>query len=450
MRSSMRKFLVALFFVLFLAGGFWSASLVAHSQSTCGTCDGLEGSARTTCEQKKSECEGLEEKAATYRKIVELKQKQGSALGGQISNLEADIKDTQSKIDENKDKIQDLNDEIGKINEQISQKEVALSQQKELLREIIQLYYENSQDEELYLVLKSDSFANFMRQGDFLTQIGAKIQETLASIKGIQDGLRNDIQTIEGKKGEIVTESNNLEDRTSYLKGTKTQKNSLLIQTKGEEQAYQSKLAKIEAQKKELLGDIDQLFNANFAVVEELNLTLKKPQSGLASTSWYYSQKDPRWGSANIGNSNSELKDYGCGISALSMVFTYHGDRITPKIMAKEPIYYWDLISWPTSSSQVGMSGNVTLIQNTNHAGVNWNTVKSEIKNGNPVIVFISARGKAGHYVVIHGIDNNGDYVVHDPYFGPNIFLDSTLKLLSKLYGVSLSERSINQMIIYR
>ena len=48
--------------------------------------------------------------------------------------------------------------------------------------------------------------------------------------------------------------------------------------------------------------------------------------------------------------------------------------------------------------------------------------------------------------MVIHHKDDNGKYVVHDPYWGPNIFLDSTRENIGVLYG---SSTSIDQMIIY-
>ena len=70
-----------------------------------------------------------------------------------------------------------------------------------------------------------------------------------------------------------------------------------------------------------------------------------------------------------------------------------------------------------------------------------------EIKAGNPVIIFIRANGRgAGHYVVVHNKDSKGRYIVHDPYWGANLFLDSTRENISTLYG---SSTSIDQMIIY-
>jgi ABC-type bacteriocin/lantibiotic exporter with double-glycine peptidase domain len=138
------------------------------------------------------------------------------------------------------------------------------------------------------------------------------------------------------------------------------------------------------------------------------------------------------------------MKDLGCAVSSVAMVFTYHGEHINPKQLSDKPIFSWDLINWPKSWDSLALSSS------TAHGGVSWSTIDKELINKNPVIVFINARNGAGHYVVIHHKASNGKYVVHDPYWGANIYLDSTIELLSKLYKVSISKKAINQVIIYK
>ena len=134
------------------------------------------------------------------------------------------------------------------------------------------------------------------------------------------------------------------------------------------------------------------------------------------------------------------MKDYGCAVSSLAMVFTYHDEDITPGKLSGQPIFYQDLIVWPENWKDLKLTSSKA------HSGVDWNRVKKELKDKNPVIVFVRASGGAGHYVVIHGRDSNGEYVVHDPYFGPNIYLKTTQKLVGSIYN---SSTIIDQMLIY-
>ena len=130
------------------------------------------------------------------------------------------------------------------------------------------------------------------------------------------------------------------------------------------------------------------------------------------------------------------------------MIFTYKGGgKISPQYLAKQPIYFWDLISWPKSWPSLGVTMDTSY--GSSHGNIKWKSVDAEIAKGNPVIVYLKkTKGKGGHYVVVHHKTSDGKYVVHDPYFGPNLYLD-TSKSLVGLMGTD-SGVYIDQMIVYK
>jgi len=76
-----------------------------------------------------------------------------------------------------------------------------------------------------------------------------------------------------------------------------------------------------------------------------------------------------------------------------------------------------------------------------------WSRLDRVVGAGYPVMIFVRANGRgAGHYVVVHHKTDDGRYVVHDPLFGPNIYLESTQVYISNLYETTTS---IDQMVIY-
>ena len=210
------------------------------------------------------------------------------------------------------------------------------------------------------------------------------------------------------------------------MESTENQKTNLLSQTQGEEVKYKQLLARVEAQKADLF-DFSAASNAG-SLSDSVN-SYAKPSDNLASTSWYFSQKDSRWGNNKIGNSNSLMKDYGCAVTALSMVLRKNGSSIDPGKMAKQKVFYYDLIKWP-----VTWEPSVSLISSISHGNINWSKIDAEIKKGNPVIVYIGRSRGGGHYVVVTGKDKK-DYIVHDPYFGPNLYL-STSKALVRPFRI--------------
>ena len=396
-------------------------------------------------DDKQDEIKELEEKAATYEKIIQLKQKEQGVLSQKINSLNFEITETKENIESNIKNIDELNKQIKSSEEDIVENEKLIYLQKDLLSKVLRSYYESDTGIYSKILLGINTFSGFSIGRDYLNQTGDKITEITVNLKALGKELEIKKSNLNKNKEQLIDERDELETENTRLNANKIEKSTILIQTQGDERKYQDKLAKIEKQKQELLGDIDNLYNANLAEMSAFALSLEKPTSGLASSSWYYSQKDSRWGNKTIGNSNSKMKDYGCAISSVAMVFTYHGEKINPGELCKQPIFYWDLISWPSKWDSLKLSSSIA------HSGVSWSTIDKEIDKDNPVIVFINARGGAGHYVVIHGQDKKGEYVVHDPYWGSNIYLDSTIELLSKLYQVSLSEkRSIDQMILYK
>jgi peptidoglycan hydrolase CwlO-like protein len=388
---------------------------------------------------EKDKCKKYEEKIKVYQEIIDIKQKQEDTLENQTALLEAEVNKMENEIEMKKGDIDGLNIKITKLEEQIGDTEVSITLQKKILADLLQVYYENKDQDAITAFLSDKSLSSFMAKDDRLVQVEDKTNEVLKNIKSLKEGLTNEKKSIEDKKKEITDLFYELQEKNSDLNDKKDQKEALLVQTQGEQKKYENLLAKVEEQKQELL-DIDELGGDLSA-----DAYSKPPSSAYASTSWYYSQRDSRWGDQNIGNTKTKMRSYGCAVTSVAMVFTYHDDKITPGSMAKKKIFSSDLINWPSAS----FGGEVSLSGGYSHGNINWSTIDKELKNKKPVIVYIKkTKGSGGHYVVIHTKISNGKYVVHDPYWGSNIYLSTSQALVGKLSPSSGTK--IDQMIIYK
>ena len=384
----------------------------------------------------------LNKKAETYRKILELKQQQSATLQNQLSLMDSNIDQLNGQIDLSSRKIDEINSEILDLEGKIKQQEGMLAMQKELLSQLVQMYYVYGNESLDNALLFQDKVADLFLRRDKLSQLQGKIGSSVQSINDIRENLQSQIPLLETRKQDLVSTQVSLKEKSNTLATVMDNKQDLLSQTKGEQSRYAQLLANVEAQKEELLS-IDELSIAGGLSAA----SFEKPSSdSFASTTWYYSQKDPAWGNQKIGNSNSYMKDYGCAVTSVAMVLASHGSAVSPGNLAKQKIFSWDLIAWPTtfSSSKIVMTAD-----GFSHNNINWSTIDKEIVTGNPVIVYIGkTAGKGGHYVVIHHKAKNGKYVVHDPYFGSNIYLDTSRALVGKM-GVDSGTR-VDQMIIYK
>ncbi|MEI7621308.1 MAG: C39 family peptidase [Candidatus Moraniibacteriota bacterium] len=399
-------------------------------------------------EANQDKLDELNDKAAVYRQIINIKKKQSETLDNKISSMTSTIKDVQGQIKEAENQIDGLNSEIGSLESQIANKKNQIASEEKILGKVIQAYYQITQTSPVAIYLAEDNIASFMVNKDRVSQTGDKIREMIENLNQLKAGIEEQNQQLNSKKGNLVDAHQDLQSKHDNFQSIKKQQTILLAQTQSEEEKYSELLKNVQEQKEQLLN-LTTLAGASFSLdglsVEEY-LKKHQPSSSLfASTSWYFSQKDSRWGSMTIGKTKTLMSDYGCAVTSVAMVFKNHGGSITPGGLAKQPIFSGDLINWPSPWDKPKLEISS---EGKSHKNINWSTVDSEIKKDNPVIVYIGrSNGSGGHYVVVHHKASGSDYVVHDPYFGANILLSSSRALIGAMG--SSSSTYIDQMIVY-
>lgn len=400
--------------------------------------------------EKSDSIKNLENQAAQYEDEIKNLRSQAQSLqnemelfDAQIAQLEVEIKTTQSKIEE-------VNLEIEKLLEKISIKEQEIEKDKLILKDLIRKINEYDKETVFEILLKSEEISSFFNESDYVGTVGEKIKSSLDSLKKAKQELESQREQAELKKKELEELEADIRMKRDSLAAEKAAKEELYNATKGSEERYQNLLTNTREQRKSILGDINNLMAERQKEIAKIAAEVDRPATA-ASTIWYFSQNDPRWKSDYIGVSNSTINDYGCALTSVAMVFRYHGIDITPKVLARQPIFVRDLISWPTQWRFLDLDYN-SYHKSGGLENSDWNRIDQEIAAGNPVIVFIRAIGRnAGHYVVIHSKDARG-YIVHDPVMwngqsGANIYLSTTRRYLETVYKTNTV---IDQVIIYK
>ncbi|MBM3256042.1 MAG: hypothetical protein FJZ04_01050 [Candidatus Moranbacteria bacterium] len=391
--------------------------------------------------EKMKDLSEVEAKIESYNKLIEIKQDQQKTLANQIVVIDNQIEKNKEEVIKAERKIELYDLEIQNLEMQINEKKEQIAKKKAALQILLNDLYRKENKNPLEILLSYPGFSSFIQEVAYGEQVNQRVFNKLQEIDKLRKDLEDRQKTETQKKKDLENAKQEKLEKTYYLEGEQSSKEQLLEVTQGEEGRYQELLERVETQKQTLLGDIEELSASKSGELNIVQSHQKKPASGLASTDWYFSQRDSRWGGRDIGHSNTKMKSYGCAVTSVAMVLKYHGVSIDPGVLARQPIFSYDLIVWPEYWQNVKRSGG------HNHGNIDWDTVDDEIANHNPVIVFVKAscRG-AGHYVVIHHKDNDGQYVVHDPIWGPNIFLTSTKENVAVLYGC---KTVVDQMIIY-
>lgn len=368
---------------------------------------------RDQCQADEDQCKTLSSKAKVYEGILKLNGKQQSVLSNQLEGINQQQSQNYQKLKDAENKLDELTKTIKFLERNITEKEKNITYQKKILAGLIQSYYDYDQQGLLKIILLNNDFSSsFTGQTDYIEQSGIKVKDVLMEIKKTQQELVKNKEDLKKNYDDISQTKNELQDQKQNLQTTENQKQSLLIKTQGEEEKYTALLAQIEEQKRNLF---------NFGSFGSYSISEKdRPSSAdQLSNSWYYSQKDSRWGNMNIGVSSDKMKDYGCAISSVAMVYTYYGKRYTPKDILKKFDFDGSLIYWPDGWKDTGYK-----------SGLNYKSILDNLIDNDDVAIIHLKFSGGGHFIVVGGKDKN-DYIVHDPYFGSNIYLRASLSILN-------------------
>lgn len=145
------------------------------------------------------------------------------------------------------------------------------------------------------------------------------------------------------------------------------------------------------------------------------------------------SQRDPKWASQRLGTvDGTTIGGYGCIITCMTMLANYYGHNLTPA----------DMDNWLTDN-QGYVQGN--LYRNDAFGreftdckfnnvifctGVSapLSLIDDSLRKGFPVVVMVDfdhdpTDGIQTHFFLIIGREDNGDYIINDPWYGDQVYL---------------------------
>jgi peptidoglycan hydrolase CwlO-like protein len=387
----------------------------------------------------KEDVEALEKCERILNTKVETTTQKKNILINQVQLYNLKVKRAVRNLNSVEKKVERNELELKNIQEELRKQDAKMAKIKKQLKENIVLYEQDKQDFKLNLLDSEKSLMSVMDKSSNLSKLSEEISKKLESMRQEKKAIIVKQANIKKAKSEVEKNKKELELEKSKLETQRRVKNDFLVETKGSEAEYKGLLSRIEVQKQQIVN-LSMLSTTAKGSIAEIKRKAKKPKDGLASTSWYYDQADPKWAHTTIGFSRTLMKDYGCAVTALSMVFTEAGEKIKPGKMAKKPMFYRDLIVWPNTW------GDLKLKSGRAHGNISWSKIDKQLKKKKTAIVFIRSRSGAGHYVVVHHKDKKGKYVVHDPLFGANIYLETSKKLISSIYKSSVT---VDQMLLY-
>ncbi|MDD4026857.1 MAG: papain-like cysteine protease family protein [Candidatus Shapirobacteria bacterium] len=327
-----------------------------------------------------------------------------NTLANQVKIINSQVELTLLKITQTENSIKNLENEINNLTVEISNLDIQLDQLSSLY--VIQIIENYKLQKKIppFTFLISSRLNNFLEQYKYLSNVQKSSQNTLINMETVRTNYNNQKTTKIKKQQELETLQKTLASQKINLNNQKIAKNKLLESTKNDEKKYQQLLTEAQNQ-------LNALRNFSSSAGGSSCLA-SSPGSG--SDGNFYSQRDPRWCNQYIGNSKDTIGEVGCFISSLSIAYKKLGFTITPSIYAADSNNFWVNTAYmvaltpPSGYTYKQVPYNISVIDN-------------ELKNGRYVITQMKMNNSAGMHFIVIISGSNGNYMIHDPWFGADL-----------------------------
>ena len=197
----------------------------------------------------KRQIEELEKQAETYRNSIAQQQAEATSLKQEIGAIEAQIKNIQLQVKLTGIKIDKTKLEVGNVEKDIYDAQQKITAQQKGISQLIAFLNRQDNESLLSIVLKNENLSDFFKQAENSKDISKKLTELINDLKTQKQTLENQKNELEDKQQELENLNQQRSSQKSALGGTKTSKNQLLAQTKGQEAQYQKLLRDVEERK---------------------------------------------------------------------------------------------------------------------------------------------------------------------------------------------------------
>ncbi len=352
-------------------------------------------------------CAGISDLAAKrdcYQRLVEETAGRAETLQSQIDYLDAQISLTRTQIDLTSAKLDRLENDIASVSGKIDNISNSLAHVSTVLvRRISETYIAGRSDPVLYL-LSSVSFGDFWQRLEYLRLAQKHDKNLMIQMAETQKNYNDQKSLLEDKKKQVEALSLQLKAYQAQLNNQNKEKQTLLTETKNDEQLYRQLRDQAAAQLAAFQGFVSSQGGAG----------LLSNQTKCDDWGCYYNQRDSSWGALPLNHTGYTLANSGCLITSMAMVATHYGRRsVTPltinSLSSNFAVYYPAFLNY-----DIDAGGNLTRVRwqgNYLSTADKISFIDSELPA--PVVVGIGS-GPSHFVVLVSG--SKGNYLMNDPF----------------------------------
>jgi len=214
---------------------------------------------KNSIEQKSKELEEINNKIKDNQRILEEVQGRGSTLKQEINRVDSTISQLNLGIQASQVNISRLGLELESLQYDISDAEGEIDLKRRAIAEILRQFQQREEETPLILFLRNKTLADGVFEVQSLSDLNNGLSIEVNNLKIAKDNLADKLGITDQKKRDTEIENQNLKYRKIILDDTKTEKQTLLNQTKNQEKIYQGAISDLEDQQLKIASEINDL-----------------------------------------------------------------------------------------------------------------------------------------------------------------------------------------------
>ncbi len=245
----MTKFIVT-FFVVASLFVFTGQSVFAQSVSE------LEAQIK----ERNEDMQNLQTELQKLQADLKVINQKSNTLGNAVSDLDTTRKKLLTEIKIAEDKIKSTNNSIEILEIEIGDKETSINKAKKAISIGIQRMHELDAQSVSYTLLSQKNFSDALNETNEIIDFQEKLRANVFELRLIQQNLSDTISQKEEAKDKLLTYKTEVNGQKVVVEKNKTEKETLLKETKNQEAEYQKIIAekeKLRAQFESELADLE-------------------------------------------------------------------------------------------------------------------------------------------------------------------------------------------------
>lgn len=336
---------------------------------------------------------------------------QKNTLASQVQFFDTQIYLATLRIQDTEQKIKKTEEEIGNLGGKIAGLNSSLDHVSKLLIKKIAEDYKRREVPTISLLIGSDDASTLVNRMKYAKTAQESDQKLAFQVQQAKQNFQDQKELREQKKADLDKLVSTLDAQKASLNTQKSQKQKLLSDTQSDESTYQKMLQQAQ----------NQLSGFKSFVQSAGGGAIGAGAFGSGADGAYYSQRDSRWAGMRMGNSSDSVLEVGCLVTSLAMVLKKDGVDYSPASIASNPSYFFG------NTAFMLHPGNFSWPNGKKYVNIGTGSIAENLSSGKYVIVGVYAGQYGTHYVVLTKTDGD-DYIMHDPYYGPD-------KKFSEHYG---------------